>query len=482
VVLEEYQQEHEGPYRLHRVAHPVILHAETPEQLLDLCEEIVTSADPLSRLETQGSRRIPTEMARLGFIADSQEDAIQRLQDAISMVRAQLERGHPVRMEAQGATDHPLGPAAPQGIYYRRYGIDRESGQATSNSSSTGSVVAMFPGQGAQYLEMGKTLVVNFPPLRRAFGKMDRLFLDEGAQPVSEVVFPPPAFDKGTQRAQGALLQSTHYAQTAIGAFSAGLYALLKRAGFQPDFVLGHSFGELPALWAAGVLEDDDFFRLVKARGRAMMPPDDPDFDAGGMLAVKGDLQMVEQEVENLPGVSIANLNSNEQVVLAGPTEDIEHAYETLKGKGYVSTVLPVSAAFHTSLVEHASAPFADAVASTPFHAPQIPVYANTTGEPYPPDTEAAKAMLANHMLNPVLFKRQIENIYAAGGRVFVEIGPRSILTHLVENILADKPHIAIALNASRRRDSDRQFRDAVVQLRVVGLPLEDIDPYQASA
>ncbi len=189
---------------------------------------------------------------------------------------------------------------------------------------------------------------------------------------------------------------------------------------------------------------------------------------------------MVEQEVERLPGVIIANLNSNEQVVLAGPTADIEHAYEVLREKGYASTVLPVSAAFHTSLVEHASAPFAEAVASATFHVPQVPVYANTTGEPYPTDTEAAKEILANHMLNPVLFRRQIENIYAAGGRVFVEIGPRSILTHLVENILMGKPHIAIALNASRRRDSDRQFRDAVMQLRVAGLDLGNIDPYQA--
>ncbi len=479
VVLEEYQDEHNGAYRLQEVPHPLLLHAETPEQLLDLCKRTLTTLKAeaatdsfigydgcLQHLgQTVGlSQRIPTEMARLGFIADSYEEAVQRLQDAISMLHAQLERGHPVRLEGRAAAD----TTTAKGIYYQRSGINTEK------------VVAMFPGQGSQYLEMGRALVVNFPPLRQAFGKMDRLFLDEGTQPVSEVVFPPPAFDKATRRAQSALLQSTHYAQTAIGTFSAGLYTLLKQAGFTPDFTVGHSFGELPALWAAGVLEDEDFFKLIKARGKAMMPPDDPAFDAGGMLAVKGDVQRVEQEVESLPGVTIANLNSNEQVVLAGPTEDIENAYTVLKEKGYASTVLPVSAAFHTSLVEHAAAPFAEAVAATTFHTPKTPVYSNTTGEPYPTDREAVKEILANHMLNPVLFKRQIENIYAAGGRVFVEIGPRSILTHLVENILGDKPHIAIALNASRRSDSDRQFRDAVVQLHVAGLHLDNTDPYQA--
>ncbi len=463
VILEEYQEEHDAPYRIHRVAQPILLQAETPEQLLALCEQTLTCSPKVAPCSPKVSRprhltshvphQIPTAMARLSFIADSSEEARQRLHDAISMLRAQLERGQ---------------AADVRGIYYRRSGITTEK------------VVAMFPGQGAQYLEMGKELIINFPPLRQAFSKMDHLFLDERTPPVSEVVFPPPAFDRATQRAQSALLQSTHYAQTAIGTLSAGLYALLKQAGFRPDFTVGHSFGELPALWAAGVLDDDDFFRLVKARGKAMMPPDNPDFDAGGMLAVKGDVRMIEQDVENLPGVIIANLNSNEQVVLAGPTADIENAYEALKGKGYASTVLPVSAAFHTSLVAHAAAPFAEAVAATPFHPCQVPVYSNTTGEPYPEDAEAAKKILANHMLNPVLFKRQIENIYAAGGRVFVEIGPRSILTHLVENILANKPHLAIALNASRRRDSDRQFRDAVVQLRVAGLALHSIDPYQA--
>jgi acyl transferase domain-containing protein len=86
---------------------------------------------------------------------------------------------------------------------------------------------------------------------------------------------------------------------------------------------------------------------------------------------------------------------------------------------------------------------------------------------------------LANHILHPVIFKTQIERIYAAGGRVFVEIGPRRVLTNLVIDILAGQPHVAIALNSSREKPSDRQLRDAVVQLKVAGVLLANVDPYE---
>ena len=81
-------------------------------------------------------------------------------------------------------------------------------------------------------------------------------------------------------------------------------------------------------------------------------------------------------------------------------------------------------------------------------------------------------------MLSSVHFKDEIENIYANGGTVFVEIGPKNVLTNLVNNILADQPHAAVALNANAKQDSDSQLRQAVVQLKVIGLPLGNIDPY----
>jgi polyketide-type polyunsaturated fatty acid synthase PfaA len=458
VVLEEHRDEHRPLRRLHRVAQPVLLHAETPAALQALVRR---TRDALGTDRAPGAlgtdralaelnpASVPPAHARLGFVALDVAEARDTLALALTTLEAQ---------PAADAWEHP------KGIFYRSAGVD-----------PAGGVVALFPGQGAQYPNMGRELVINVPELQDLYRRMDALFVAEGLPPLSSVVFPPPAFDEATAQAQAAALRATDYAQAAIGVFSAGLFTLLRQAGFTPDFTAGHSFGELTALWAGGVLSDADFLQLVKARGRAMAPPDDPDFDAGGMLAVKGPLDEIEAEVANATAfsdVTIANQNSPSQVVLAGPTDEIRRAHEVLGDRGYKGTLLPVSAAFHTPLVGHASEPFAEAVAQVAFHPARIPVYANTTGAPYPDDPKAARELLARHILNPVYFKRQIDNLYAAGGRYFVEFGPRRITTNLVQDTLADRPHVAVSFNSSRQKPSDRQFREALVQLRVAGLAL----------
>ena len=105
---------------------------------------------------------------------------------------------------------------------------------------------------------------------------------------------------------------------------------------------------------------------------------------------------------------------------------------------------LPVSAAFHTEFVKHAQQPFSEFIDQQIFNTPRIPVYSNTTGNAFPENINELKSILKNQLLKPVLFKNQIENIYKAGGRVFVEFGPKGILTNLVNNILKGKEHHAI--------------------------------------
>ncbi len=458
MVLEEYTAEQSGAYRLHAVAQPVLLSAATPAALIALAEETLVK---LSGADAAAARfalhragrapQIPLEHARLGFVAESHEETVQLLQTALGLLKKQ----------SSAAWEHP------KGIYYRPRG-----------EKSAGRVVALFPGQGSQYVNMGCEVALNFPPLREMLARMDALFLADGLKPLSDVVYPIPGFGPDVEKGQSEALRSTDYAQAGIGVFSAGLFKILTQAGFRPDFTAGHSFGELSALWAAGVFSDEDFLALVKARGRAMVPPPVMDFDPGTMLAVEGNLAAIEAELPAWAGVSIANQNSNTQVVLAGPTAAVKEAQTALKAKGFKATALPVSAAFHTPLVAHASAPFAQAVAGAEFRPAQLAVYSNTTGAPYPAEAEAARQILAQHILHPVIFKTQIEQIYAAGGYFFVEIGPRRVVTSLVNDILADRPHVAVALNSSREKSSDRQLRDAVVQLQVAGLPVGDIDPY----
>ncbi len=459
VVLEEYKSEHQSAYRLHNTAQSVLLFAPTPVDLLTRCEDMLVKLQSDTKqqhyvqlINECKSAEIPLTNARVGFVADSLTETCDLLQQCIDWLKK----------PSAESWQHP------QGIYYRQSGIP-----------TAGKVVALFSGQGSQYLDMGRELVINFPCLRQAYGDMDSLLSQEGLKPLSDTVFPPPVFDTAQRHAQTEALTCTEYAQPAIGVFSVGLYKILQQAGFKPDFVAGHSFGELTALWAAEVLSESDYFFLAKARGQAMATPNQPDFDAGVMLAVKGEVGKIEDVVKNFPYVTIANLNSNHQVVLAGNKAEIAALQQTLNDLGYSAVLLPVSAAFHTPLVRHAQKPFAQALEAVTFRSAKIPVYTNISGSRYPSEPKAIQKILKEHLINSVLFKREIENIYADGGYFFIEFGPRNVLTNLVKDTLGDKPHLAVALNTNRQNNSDRQLRSAVVQLRVVGLPLSNLDPYQ---
>jgi polyketide-type polyunsaturated fatty acid synthase PfaA len=460
VVLEEYNADHQDAYRRNRVAQMILLDAPTQAML------VAKSQDTLAALKAENGevafyeldqaaqeREIPLNHARVGFVALTREEAASLLQTAMDLMKDKAQE------EAW---------ESPKGIFYRKSGVDPQ-----------GKVVALFPGQGAQYVEMGRELAVNFPTVRETFSQMDGLFLTSGETPLSNVVFPIPVFDAKEREAQNETLTKTQNAQPAIGTLSAAIYKILQQGGFQPDFTAGHSFGELTALWAGGVLSEKDFYALAKARGKAMAPLADPNFDAGTMLAVKGDVEKIRQEIAGMPDVTLANWNSKNQVVLAGPKAAMAQAQQTLTDKGFSAMPLSVSAAFHTPLVGHAQKPFAEVIAKTAFNAPAKRIFSNSTGKEHVSDPLAIRGILAEHVLNPVLWKDEIEAIYAAGGYFFVECGPKSILTNLVDNILADKPHVAVALNASAKKDSDRQLREAVVKLKVAGLRLGKIDPFQ---
>jgi len=459
VVMEEYQSEHDQAYRIHRTAQILLLAEKTPQQLLAKCSETLAQlqsdhkeqyyAELIAGCQTE----IPPTSARVGFVAESLTEACKLLQTTIDWLKNKPEAT---------AWEHP------QGIHYR------SSGMATSRK-----VVALFSGQGSQYLQMGKELLMNFPEMRQSYGEMDRLLHQDGLKTISEVVFPNPDFDPDQKKAQDAMLQRTEYAQPAIGALSVGLYNILQQAGFKPDFVAGHSFGEVTALWAAGVLSDEDYFFLVKSRGQAMAARTEPNFDPGRMLAVKEDVSRIEPVLKDFPQVSVANYNSQRQVVLAGSTVEIGKVQQALRGKGFATVLLPVAAAFHTPLMGNAQSAFAQASAAVAYRAPSVPVYTNVTGKPYPTDAQSMRKILEIHLSQSVLFNQEIENIYGAGGYCFVEFGPMNILTNLVKEILGDKPHLAVALNGSRQQNSDRCLREAVVKLRVAGLSLSNIDPYQ---
>ncbi len=462
LALEEHEADHQGPYR-RNAPHKILLwngagETALEQQLREARTQLEgTEAGKVLRALAQRSVEdvIPAAHARLGMVAASVEEARQKLTLALQLLD---------KNRGQAKWEHPL-----KGIWYRQ--------RAKASLEKT---VALFSGQGAQYPNMGDALAANFPTVRAAFERANQLFEAEEQAPLTATVYPIPVFNDTDRRAQQQRLTLTQFAQPAIGALSAGMYQLLRDVGFEADLFAGHSYGELTALWAAGVLDDAAFYELSKARGQAMAAI--PGQDAGTMLAVKTDQSTIAEKIRSWQGVKIANVNSPSQIILGGPTETLQELKTQLKVEGYMCSLLPVSAAFHTPFVGHAQAPFAEAIAAQTFRAPQRPVYSNTTGQAHTSDPATIKTKLANHLLQPVLFRDEIENLYAAGGRIFIEFGPKSILTNLAKETLHGRDCTFIALNPQASKNSDRQFREGVVQLAVLGIPVQRFDRFQAPA
>ncbi|MGW0822372.1 beta-ketoacyl synthase N-terminal-like domain-containing protein [Streptomyces sp. NPDC002845] len=178
----------------------------------------------------------PEGHARIAFVARTDEELAALRELALGELRA--------RPDAE-AWSHP------KGVHFRR------------RAARLGKVAALFAGQGSQYVNLGRAAVMALPPLRAAFDAANRHF--QGAEPLSRVAFPPPAFSDAARAEQETALRATAYAQPAIGALSAGQFRYLTELGFTAEGFLGHSFGELTALWAAGALDDEAYFALARA-------------------------------------------------------------------------------------------------------------------------------------------------------------------------------------------------------------------------
>ncbi|WP_330131152.1 SDR family NAD(P)-dependent oxidoreductase [Shewanella xiamenensis] len=475
LVLEEYHLEHarDDAYRQRSVAQSWLFAAadktallgelKTALQQATAAKAELSDAHFVAFAKTYALRELAPQSARLGFIA---KDYAQ-LQTLLTQAIAQL--------ESNSAENWQL----PSGISYRAKALVNEQTK----------IAALFAGQGAQYLNMGLEIANNFPELRRHIHASDKVFSDRGEASLSSVLYPIPAFDDESRKAQESALTNTLYAQSAIGALSMAQYALFTQAGFAPDMLAGHSFGELSALCAAGVISIDDYIKLAFERGQAMaQSPQDANSsrDAGVMYAVilkqKQDIEAINDCLAQFDDVKIANYNSPTQLVIAGASAATQQAAKAISELGFKAIALPVSGAFHTPLVAHAQKPFSEAIDKAQFNTPKIALYANGTGQLHPTDANAIKAAFKDHMLQSVYFSEQLEAMYAAGARVFVEFGPKNILQKLTENTLAAQLNelCIISVNPNPKGDSDSQLRSAAVQLAVAGVTLGEIDPYQA--
>ena len=283
----------------------------------------------------------------------------------------------------------------------------------------------LFPGQGSQYLEMGRGAAIRHPVLRQAFDRADEHFRQAGRISLSSVVFPPPAFDDATETQHSANLRATRWAQPALGAISKGYLDVLAQFGVTASAVAGHSYGELVALHAAGVWDEDALWTASRLRGEHMNAGDT---DRGTMAAITGPLDQIQSVLDTLSqGVVLANRNHPEQGVISGGRSAVQEAIVCLEVAGLTTKLLQVSAAFHSPLVADAQAPFAADLKKIDFAAATIPVFSNTTSKVYPSDPVQSRSVLAQQLTSPVDFVGMVREM-ACRVDAFVEVGGRGVI------------------------------------------------------
>jgi acyl transferase domain-containing protein/NAD(P)H-dependent flavin oxidoreductase YrpB (nitropropane dioxygenase family)/NAD(P)-dependent dehydrogenase (short-subunit alcohol dehydrogenase family) len=332
----------------------------------------------------------------------------------------------------------------------------------------TGTLAFLFPGQGSQYPGMGAELAVYLPEVRKAFESMG-LFSQPVARQVRECLLPPKVFDDQARQALARRMQATETAQPALGVLEAGLLAFIERMGVRPAAVAGHSYGEFAALYSGGAISREAFLTLSEARGNAMAAA--AQTTPGAMAAVDCSRGEMGELLRQLPGITLTNHNAPRQCVIAGAEEAIENALAELARRRIASRRLHVGAAFHSPAMAPAAISVKTAILAAEFSAPQVPVFSNITAAQYPASAEPARDLLCRHLESPVEFVAQIENLYASGARVFVEVGPKQVLSGLVSRILEGRPHLAVPLDNGAGRL--QTLLEAIGQLFACGVALD---------
>lgn len=284
-------------------------------------------------------------------------------------------------------------------------------------------VAFIFPGQGSQFVGMGKDLFENHS------------FAKQRYQQANDIL----GFDLARISFEGPdeKLKQTDITQPAIFVHSFIMNELIVLNDIHPDMVAGHSLGEYSALAAIQAFDFETGLKLVKMRGRLMKNAGK--IQPGAMAAIIGlELKVVEEicsKASSKGVVGIANLNSPGQLVISGSVAGVMEAIDLSKEANAKKALkLNVSGAFHSPLMEPATKKFSQVLAKTAFEKPRVAVYNNVTASPTM-DVDIIKSLLKDQLMSPVLWIETIKNMIADGAETFFEIGPGSVLTGLGRRI-----------------------------------------------
>ena len=283
----------------------------------------------------------------------------------------------------------------------------------------------IFPGQGSQHREMGYDLYKKYDYLKDFFSVSNEIL----GFNISQLMF------EGSDDE----LKQTQVTQPAIFIHSVAMIKVLGES-FKPDMVAGHSLGEFSALVGCKVLSFEDGLKLVSERALAMQEACEK--TDGTMAAVLGlENAIVEQTCDDIKGTVVpANYNCPGQIVISGETKSVTDCCEKLKSQGARrAIILPVSGAFHSSLMESAKLKLTDAIKQIDFNEPICPIYQNVSGKAEF-KADIIKSNLISQLTSSVKWTQSVENMIHQGAKEFLEIGPGNVLQGLVKKISRDTP------------------------------------------